>query len=134
MVRLKRTIRVDGKDHVSFIVLDDSEWRVLQANIDSLGGVKLEVVNSAGIPEVQEQVEPDDKPTLYAYEELRIEGEKLFKEGKWHDALYHYEKAAAIKDSIFIKGRINKCRDELNPKKDDKSNKRKPGRKPYKRK
>ena len=138
MVRLRRTTKIDGKDYVTYIVIDDNEWKVLKANMNSVvnkdpnKGIKLEVVDLQDKIDDIDAVVPDDKATLEDYEELRVKGGKHYEKGEWSDALYFFEKAAAIKDSIWIKGRINKCVENLTPnkKENDKGNKKKPGRKP----
>ena len=123
MIRLKRTKVQNGKKHEVFMVLNESEWRVLQKNMDVLGKDKIEVVgNNDKYVVINEVLEPDDKPKLEEYEVIRIKGEKHFKAKQYEKALYYFEKAYAIRDSYWLKGRVNKCKNTLNPKEDDKSN------------
>jgi hypothetical protein len=132
MIRVKRTQTILGKTHISFLVLNEREWGLIQKNPEVTKNMTLEVVDQNGRPTDLVQKEADDKPTLEEYEELRIKGEKLYKKEKWEDALHYFKKAGAVKPSIFITGRINACVKKLNPEKDDKSDKVKRGRKPRK--
>jgi len=109
MVRLKRTTVVDGKEHVSVIVLDDNEWRNVKANINHIGNVRLELIDGAGNSYSDEPVIPDDKPALDEYERYRVKGEQLYQNKEYVDAIYYLEKASAIKKSSWITGRIRKC-------------------------
>ena len=135
MVRLKRTSWVNGKKHETYMVINESEWKVLERNREAVEnkdprkGIHLEVVdNNDKLTDISEVV-PDDKVTLETYEELRISGEKHYKEEEYSDALYFFEKAGALRSSIWITGRINKCIAKLTPEKDDNSDKKKQGRK-----
>jgi hypothetical protein len=135
MVRLRRTSWVNGQKHETYIVINESEWRVLKKNMEAIvnkdprKGIHLEVVDSNDKLMDISEVVPDDKVTLETYEELRISGEKHYKKKEYSDALYFFEKAGAIRSSIWITGRINKCIANLTPGKDDNSDKKKQGRK-----
>ena len=133
MVRLKKTKVVEGKKHETFFYLNENEWRVLQKHMSVLGNDTIEVIDEDGNPTALDEIEPDDKPKLEEYEVIRIKGEKHFKAEEYEKALYYFEKAYAIRDSYWLKGRVNKCKSILNPKKDDKSSKpKRRGRPPRK--
>lgn len=135
MVRLKRTTWIEGVKHESYIVLNENEWRVLKANLVSIGkNIQIEEVGFDKENSLIDEAQPDDKPTLEDWERLRVKGQQHFKKEEWDDALYYFEKAFALRETTWVKGRIKKCRLELNPNKDEenKGNKAKRGRKPRK--
>lgn len=140
LVRLKRTSWVNGKKHEAFMVINESEWKVLERNREAVEnkdprkGIHLEVVdNNDKLTDISAVV-PDDKATIDDREEYRISGMKHFNKGEYSDALYFFEKASALKFSPFVTGKINKCIEYLTPEKDDNSDKKKQGRKSAKRK
>ena len=75
---------------------------------------KIEInIKAEKVKEVKQ--EPvDDKPSFESYDINRVKGGKLFKEGKFKEALRYFELAQQYKDSMWIRGRINTCKKEIN--------------------
>lgn len=83
------------------------EWALMQTYY-SQGDITF-----TPITEKEKEEEKDDKPEMRGYEQNRVEGGKHFKAKEWEKALYYFEEAAKDKPGMWITGRINKCKKEL---------------------
>ena len=106
MIQVKKKVKVGGIVHETIMSFSQPEWALMQKHYGN-GNITFEPIKEAVVEEV------DDKPEMVDYELNRVKGQKFFKDGEFEKALYHFEEAAKDKPSVWMSGRINKCKKKL---------------------
>jgi len=87
------------------MTFSEPEWALIQKHYGQ-GDITFEPVGKK--VEVN-----DDKPPMVNYELNRQKGGEYYKKEDWGKALHYFEEAAKDKENIWLRGRINKCKEKL---------------------
>lgn len=113
MIQVIKRVKVGGVVHESVMAFSEPEWALVQRHY-AHGNITFEpIVKEKAKPvifkAVAEAKDVDDKPVYKTYEDNRVAGTKHLKAKEYQTALRYFEKAYEEKESMWLKGQINKC-------------------------
>ncbi len=101
MIQVIKKEKVGGIVHETIMSFSQPEWALISQHYGK-GNITFE-------PTDVKKVVVDNKPDLRDYETNRQLGSDNFKKEDWSKALYYFKEALKDKDSVWLRGRINKC-------------------------